>query len=113
MIGRWRRRGKPAERAQQRILRFVVIGYDVEIIAPGTRQVLFGLNRLENNADTEFFAFLPEANASSASESDCFAVAIWSASDWRRMWLAMTSFAIWSVTLLAVSVAPRRRACWA
>ena len=61
MIGRWRRRGKPAQGAQQRILRFVVIGHDVEIIAPGTRQVLFGLNRLKNNADTEFFAFLPEA----------------------------------------------------
>src|SRR5713101_635915 len=58
---RWRR--KPSECAQQRILCLVVVGDDVEVIIPGARQVLFGQDRLENNADTKFFALLSETQS--------------------------------------------------
>src|SRR5207249_2135511 len=53
-------RGKPAERAQKRVLSFVVVRNDVEIIVANERQILFGLNRLKDDADPKFFPFLTE-----------------------------------------------------
>ena len=54
-------RGKPAECAEQRVLRFVVIGDDVQIIVANAGQFLLREDRLQHHANAEIFSLLREA----------------------------------------------------
>src|SRR5439155_18709662 len=45
------------------VLRLIVVGDDCEVIVANARQILFGLNRLKDDAHSKFFTFLSQAQS--------------------------------------------------
>src|SRR5439155_19752887 len=57
---RW---AQPSQRFEQLVLRLVVVGDDCEVIVANARQILFGLNRLKDDAHSKFFTCLSQAQS--------------------------------------------------